>query len=60
MNVMIKSETCMPCEKNMEREKNKKILKLIRLDEPSENSLQHNRLWHDVKTDSAGYHDLIR
>ena len=50
----------MSCEKNMEREKNMKILKLIRLDEPSENSLQHYRLWHDVKTDSAGYHDLIR
>ena len=37
-----------------------KSLKLIKHHEPSKNSLQDSRIWQSVKTDPAGYQELIK
>ena len=47
-------------EQERENRKNVKILKLIKHHEPSKNSLQDSKIWQSVKTDPAGYQELIK
>ena len=46
--------------KERKQQKHMKILKLIKHHEPSKNSLQDSRIWQSVKTDPAGYQELIK